>query len=177
MTRSKLTDKFLRKTWEDFERDFKKKYKEEEGKPFKGSGVAQYVTSGVVKRKGVPDVEDVTLLMKLGLFNKDEETIDNRLNAYFEDENNKARGYAGAFCDVCKDLLLDIPIHPQVTAEILNMEDFINKRLEAMDQFSKMIERLNNITDTLKTKDNKEEVTENNDKELGVDNKDTQEDK
>ena len=85
MVRSKLTDKFLRRPWEDFERDFKRKYKEENNKSFQGS-VAQYVTSGVIKRKGLPDVEDVTSLMKIGLFNKDDETIDNRLNAYFKDE-------------------------------------------------------------------------------------------
>lgn len=176
MIRSKLTDKFLRKHWEDFERDFKRKYKEENNKSFQGS-VAQYVTSGVVKRKGLPDVEDVTSLMKIGLFNKDDETIDNRLNAYFEDEENKARGYAGAFCDICKDLTIDIPIHPQVTAEIMNMEEAIAKKLEAMNQLNKVIESLGGLKDKLmETQKQAEEALEETD-ELGVDNKDTQEDK
>ena len=176
MVRSKLTDKFLRRTWEDFERDFKRKYKEENNKSFQGS-VAQYVTSGVVKRKGLPDVEDVTSLMKIGLFNKDDETIDNRLNAYFEDEDNKARGYVGAFCDICKDLTIDIPIHPQVTAEIMSMEEAIAKKLEVMNQLNKVIESLGGLKDKLmKTQKQAEEALEETD-ELGVDNKNTQEDK
>ena len=176
MVRSKLTDKFLRRPWEDFERDFKRKDKEENDESFQGS-VAQYVTSGVVKRKGLPDVEDVTSLMKIGLFNKDDETIDNRLNAYFEDEENKARGYAGAFCDICKDLTIDIPIHPQVTDEIMNMEEAIAKKLEAMNQLNKVIESLGDLKDKLmKTQKQAEEALEETN-ELGVDNKDTQEDK
>ena len=176
MVRSKLTDKFLRRPWEDFERDFKRKYKEENNKSFQGS-VAQYVTSGVVKRKGLPDVEDVTSLMKIGLFNKDDETIDNRLNAYFEDEENKARGYAGAFCDVCKDLILDIPIHPQVTAEIMSMEEAIAKKLDAMNQLNKVIESLGGLKDKLMETQKQAEETLEETNELGVDNKDTQEDK
>lgn len=176
-TRSKLTDKFKRKNWEDSEREFKKKYKEEEGKAFKGS-VVQYVTIGVIQRKGLPDVEDVTYLMKRALLKNTDEEIDDRLSAYFEDENNKARGYAGAFCEVCKDLTLDIPIHPQITEAIMNMEDLINKRLDAMNQLSEMLEKLGNLTNTLKSNDDKkEETTDKKEEELGVDNKDTQEDK
>lgn len=176
MVRSKLTDKFLRRTWEDFERSFKKKYKDEEGKSFNGS-VVQYVTSGVIQRKGLPDVEDVTLLMKQGLFTKDDETIDNRLNAYFEDENNKARGYAGAFCDICKDLTLDIPIHPMITEQIMGLEDAIGKRQDAMSQLTKMIENLGNLTSKIEEakKDTKE--TQDEKEELGVDKENTQEDK
>lgn len=176
MTRSKLSDKFLRKTWEDFERSFKKKYKEEEGKPFKGS-VIQYVTVGVIQRKGLPDVEDVTLLMRQGLFNKDDETIDNRLTAYFEDEENKAKGYAGAFCDLCKDLTLDIPVHPQVTDQIMNLDDFINKRLEATKHFNELLGQLSSLKDKLNEAVDKNETTLENKEDLGVDDKDTQENK
>lgn len=170
-TRSKLTDKFKRKDWEDFERSYKKKFKEEEGKAFTGS-VAQYVTIGVIQRKGLPDVEDVTLLMKRALLKNTEEEIDDRLNIYFEDENNKARGYAGAFCDLCNDLTLDIPIHPQLTEAIRGMEELIEQRMEARNQFNKILEQLGSIKDKLNIAQDK---VEKENEELGVEKEDTQE--
>lgn len=176
MVRSKLTDKFTRKTWEDFERTFKRKYKEENGKPFQGS-VIQYVTSGVIQRKGLPDVEDVTVLMKESLFKKTDEEIDLRLTSYFEDENNKARGYAGAFCDICKDLTFDIPMHPMITEQIMNLEETIVESVNARNKLNNVNKLIESLFNTNKDEAEEVEDKEKKEEELGVDNEDTQEDK
>lgn len=187
MVRSSLTDKFTRKEWEDFEREVKKQYKEETGNTLKCS-VAEYVTIGVINRKGLPDISDITSLMKRGLFNKTDEHINTRINTWLEDEENKEKGYTGIFCEICKDLTLDIPIHPVVNGKIKNMWDTINSRLEKqgnniMKQLIELTKNIQKVSDEVKNvpEEKVDNITDfkevNNEKpeELGVEDKNTQE--
>jgi hypothetical protein len=169
MTRSKLSTKFTLHTWQLFEKEFREKYKAEEGKPFKGN-VIQYVTIGVVQRKRLPDLEDVLLLIKKGNVNCGDDGAEAILEGWLNDDENRERGLAGAFSDICKDLCFDIPVHPTIKEQIFNMEDTISKMQEAYGRFNELLEKLGSIT---KEPDNSEIDKE----KLGVDNENTQENK
>lgn len=180
MKYSSLSTVLTLDSWCKYEKKFKENYKKEEGESFKGS-VAQYITSGVIKRKKLPDVEDEITLIKLLNGNATDEQAYAKLSQWLEDEENRKRGIAGAFCDSCKDLCIAVPIHPVVIAEIDDLEDTINNIQEAMLQMNKMIQSISNLRGKLS--EIKTEEVENeakpveNTEELGVDNKDTQEDK
>ena len=176
MVRSKLSQKFTLHEWQLFERKFKEQYKQEEGKQFKGN-VAQHVTVGVIQRKRLPDLEDVLSLIKLGNINCSDNQAEAVLEGWLNDDENKKRGIAGAFCDICKDLSIDIPIHPLVVKQINEMEETINKMQDTMSQLAKMIESLGNIKERIDEENNKTDDTIENKEELEVDIVDTQEDK
>ena len=61
--------------------------------------IARYITLGVIDRKVVPDIDDVLLLIKLGNNNCEDTQAEAILERWLEDENNKKRGIAGAFCE------------------------------------------------------------------------------
>lgn len=153
-------------SWIRYERNFKKKYKEETGESFKGS-VAQYITSGVVKRKGLPDYEDEIELIKI--LNRDitEEQAIDKLTKWLENEENAVRGITGAFCDSCKDFNILIPIHPVITAEINDLENKINER--ANESTKDALEKMANLFKNLGINKNPDE--------LEVDKNNTQENK
>ena len=176
MARSELVDQYLLHTWQLTEKKFKEQYKKEEEKPFKGN-VAQYLTVGVIQRKGIPDYEDLVTIMRPGCLDSSDDAIAKRVGAWLLKEGNSEKGIAGAFCEVCNTFRLDIPVHEIVNDQIKNMEDNINKRLEAMNQINKMLESLNGLKDKLTETKNKAEATLKENEKLGVDNKDTQEDK
>lgn len=169
MVRSKLSTKFTLHNWQTFEKKFKEQYKKEEDKPFKGN-VAQYVTTGVIQRKKLPDVEDVITLIKLGNVSCGDDGAEAILEGWLNDENNKERGIAGAFCDICKDFCFDIPVHPLVRDQINNLEDTMNQMQDAMSQISEMFKQIGILKD-------KVEETKEKAEELGVDSENTQEDK
>lgn len=189
MKRSILTDKFSRKRWEDYERKIKRQYKEENKKPLNCS-VIEYVTIGVINRKGAPDVEDLTELMKISIC-KDgqslDEEIDDRLKTWLEIDENREKGYMGAFYEVCNDLLFDIPTHPVIAGKIKNMWDISMARINTEDKIKdlfKQLAKLNNNIDKAseETKETEEsnivdfkEVNKEESDEMGVENKDTQE--
>lgn len=189
MKRSLLTDKFNRKRWEDYERKVKRQYKEENKKPLNCS-VIEYVTIGVINRKGTPDVEDLTELMKISIC-KDgqslDEEIDDRLKTWLEIEGNREKGYMGAFCEVCNDLLFDIPTHPVIAGKIKDMWNISMTRINTPDKIKELFNQLTKLKDNIeKESDETKETEENNivdfkevnkeeSDELGVENKDTQE--
>ena len=192
MKRSILTDKFNRKNWEDYERKVKRQYKEENKKPLNCS-VIEYVTIGVINRKGTPDVEDLTELMKISIY-KDgqslDEEIDNRLKTWLEIDGNREKGYMGAFYEVCNDLLYDIPTHPVIAGKIKNMWDISMARINTEDKIKGLFKQLAKLSDNTdkasdetkeikETKDNNivdfKEVNKEESDEMGVENKDTQE--
>lgn len=176
MKRSGLTQKFMLHEWQLFEKRFREQYKKEEGSAFKGN-VTQYVTIGVVQRKKMPDLEDLITLIKLGNINCTDELAEQILDGWLNDEENKNRGIAGAFCDVCKDLCNDIPVHPLIKEQVDSLENTITQMQEAMNQFNKIFEQLSSLKYKLEeTKEKAEETLENNKEELGVE-ADTQENK
>jgi hypothetical protein len=162
MGRSNLTTRFHAGVIGKFEKQFIKNYKEENGESFKGN-VLSYITLGVIQRKRIPDINDCLLLIKLGN-GKDctDEYAEEKLSAWLENEDNRDRGLTGAFCDLCKDMCLDLPINKPFRDQVNGLEELINGTQETMSKLSDMIMNLKNIVD--KNKEN-----------LAVDNKDTQE--
>lgn len=169
MSRSILTTKFFRHDISEFCKKFKENYKKENNEPFKGN-VIQYITDGVISRtNGMPESENCYLLIYLGngiMDNENKETIaDEKIKAWEEIEGNKERGTLGLFCDLCKDLVLDLPICAEHTKLINSLEEQVINMQKARNQ---MTEMLSKFKDMLSNTSEKKE-------ELGVEEKDTQE--
>lgn len=145
MARSNLTTKFIVGTVNRFQKSYR-----DENEDCKKKNIARYITVDVINRKGVPDIDDVLLLIKLGNNMCDDVQAEAILERWLEDENNKARGIAGAFCDVCKDYCLDIPVDSLHKEQCEQLEDIINKRIEMQKQLASMADKMVNILDKFK---------------------------
>jgi hypothetical protein len=145
MTRSNLTTKFIVGTVNRFQKSYR-----DENEDCKKKNIARYITVDVINRKGVPDIDDVLLLIKLGNNMCDDVQAEAILERWLEDENNKARGIAGAFCDVCKDYCLDIPVDSLHKEQCEQLEDIINKRIEMQKQLASMADKMVNMLDKFK---------------------------
>lgn len=177
MVRSNLTTKFHLHTVNEFQKKFRN-----DNEDAKKKNIARYITVDVINRKGVPDIDDCILLIKLGNTNCDDTMAYDILQRWLDDENNKARGITGAFCDLCKDYCIDIPVDSLHREQCEQLEDFIKGRLEAQDKLSKLVEQLTKLKDNIdKTSEEKDKIENNQDfkevntDKLGVDNSDTQE--
>lgn len=183
MVRSNLTTKF------DIDRvnRFQKQY-HLNNEDTKGKNIARYITVDVINRKGVPDIEDCLLLIRLGNSTCDnDEAACDILKRWLDNDENKARGIAGAFCELCKDYCIDIPVDGLHPKHCKQLEEIINKRLE--EQNMDKVEKLNNlilqlaelknkkeqVQNKIKSTDVVQDVPDSEQKELGVQNKDTQE--
>lgn len=167
MSRSNLTTRYHLGVIGKFEKTFKENYKKENGEALKGS-VISYITIGVIQRNRLPEVSDCLTLIKLGNNNCDDTQAQDILNRWFEDEENKSRGLVGAFCDLCKDLCIDIPINLMFTEQINNLEENINKnKLAGGANVAELLKQLKTLSE------NKENIEKLNNK-LG-EKKDTQE--
>ncbi len=145
MARSNLTTKFIVGTVNKFQKSYR-----EENEDCKKKNIARYITVDVINRKGVPDIDDVLLLIKLGNNMCDDAQAEAILERWLEDENNKKRGIAGAFCDVCKDYCLDIPVDSLHREQCEQLEDIINKRIEMQKQLASMADKMAELVDKLK---------------------------
>ena len=152
MSRSNLTTKFIIGTVNKFMKSYRDSNEE-----CKKVNIARYITLGVIDRKVVPDIDDVLLLIKLGNNNCEDTQAEAILERWLEDENNKKRGIAGAFCECCKDYCLDIPVDSLHKEQCEQLEDIINKRLEMQKQLANISEKLSEMLGKLK---NIEEDTE-----------------
>lgn len=152
MSRSNLTTKFIIGTVNKFMKSYR-----ESNEECKKVNIARYITLGVIDRKVVPDIDDVLLLIKLGNNNCEDTQAEAILERWLEDENNKKRGIAGAFCECCKDYCLDIPVDSLHKEQCEQLEDIINKRLEMQKQLANISEKLSEMLGKLK---NIEEDTE-----------------
>ena len=123
------------------------------------------------------DVEDIINLIKLGNVSCGDDGAEAILDGWLNDDNNRERGLAGAFCDICKDFCFDIPIHPQIKEQIYTLEDTINKIQEAVNQFSKLVEQIGSLTSRIEEVKNKAEETIEESEVLEVDKENTQENK
>ena len=145
MARSNLTTKFIVGTVNRFQKSYR-----DENEDCKKKNIARYITVDVINRKGVPDIDDVLLLIKLGNNVCDDVQAEAILERWLEDENNKARGIAGAFCDVCKDYCLDIPVDSLHKEQCEQLEDIINKRIEMQKQLASMADKMTELIDKFK---------------------------
>lgn len=145
MARSNLTTKFIVGTVNRFQKSYR-----DENEDCKKKNIARYITVDVINRKGVPDIDDVLLLIKLGNNMCDDVQAEAILERWLEDENNKKRGIAGAFCDVCKDYCLDIPVDSLHKEQCEQLEDIINKRIEMQKQLASMADKMTELIDKFK---------------------------
>lgn len=145
MARSNLTTKFIVGTVNRFQKSYR-----DENEDCKKKNIARYITVDVINRKGVPDIDDVLLLIKLGNNMCDDVQAEAILERWLEDENNKVRGIAGAFCDVCKDYCLDIPVDSLHKEQCEQLEDIINKRIEMQKQLASMADKMTELIDKFK---------------------------
>jgi hypothetical protein len=177
MVRSNLTTKFHLNTVNKFQKAFR-----QDNEDAKKKNIARYITVDVINRKGVPDIEDCVLLIKLGNTNCDDEQAYDILQRWLDNDDNKARGIAGAFCELCKDYCIDIPVDGLHKKQCEQLEEIINSRLEAQDKLSNLLSQLTNLKDKIEQAQNKientdvvQDVPNSEQKELGVQNEDTQE--
>lgn len=161
--RSILTDKFTPFSWAQFEKQYKRKLKEDNTEKISGN-VMINVTLGVIDEKTIPDIDDCLLLIREGSLNKSDEAIKEKIDAWMERDNNKERGYTGMFCDVCKDLVMDLPINKEFADRINMMEEYINNKVELQNKMSDINKLLSGalekLGDAVKNIDNKDADTE-----------------
>jgi hypothetical protein len=181
MVRSNLTTKFHIHTVNEFQKKFR-----QDNEDAKKKNIARYITVDVINRKGVPDIEDCILLIKLGNTNCDEQQAEDILQRWLDDDKNKARGITGAFCELCKDYCKDVPVDSLHKEQCNQLEELINNRLEAQNKLQSLMEQLTKLKDNIdkaseetsaeeKNIDEFKEVNEEKPDELGVEIKDTQE--
>lgn len=177
MVRSNLTTKFHLHTVNEFQ----KKYRTD-NEDCKKKNIARYITVDVIGRKGVPDIDDCILLIKLGNTNCDDTMAYDILQRWLDNEDNKARGITGAFCELCKDYCIDIPVDSLHREQCEKLEDFINSRLEAQNKLSSLMEQLTKLkgdidkaAEKVETPETQEDFREVNSEQLGVEDNNTQE--
>lgn len=154
MARSNLTTKFHINTVNKFQKQFRL-----DNEDAKKKNIARYITTDVVNRKGVPDIEDCILLIKLGNLNCDDQQAEDLLQRWLDDENNKARGIAGAFCELCKDYCLDIPVDSLHKQQCDQLEEIINKRLEGQNKLNELLSKLTEFGEKLDAIDKQTDET------------------
>lgn len=154
MARSNLTTKFHINTVNKFQKQFRL-----DNEDAKKKNIARYITTDVVNRKGVPDIEDCILLIKLGNLNCDDQQAEDLLQRWLDDENNKARGIAGAFCELCKDYCLDIPVDSLHKQQCDQMEEIINKRLEGQNKLNELLSKLTEFSEKIDAIDKQTDET------------------
>ena len=184
MVRSNLTTKFHIGVVNKFQKQYR-----QDNEDAKKKNIARYITVDVVNRKGEPDIEDCILLIKLGNTNCDDQQAEDILQRWLDDENNKARGITGAFCELCKDYCIDIPVDSLHKEQCEKLEEFINGRLDAQNKLNELMSQLTKLKDNIdkasnEVKENNEEVdnitdfkevTDTKENEPGVDSDNTQE--
>lgn len=168
MSRSNLTTKYHLGVIDRFEKEFKSNYKKDNDEKFKGN-VLMYTTLGVIQRKEIPDISDCITLIKLGNNNCDDQQAYDLLERWLDIDENKDRGIVGAFCELCKDLCLDINVNKTFKEQINKLEETVTNR---QDSKKKLLESLTNMTEMLNKLKNKQdsekEISENKDEELSI---------
>ena len=141
---------------------FRKKYKEDRGKDFKGN-LLLGITLDVLNEKGFPDVEDIIRLIILGKGYEDD--AEKRAYAFLEQvkqrEEYKERGELGIFCDLCRDAHIDKNMHKDILKVIDYSEKQIVERLNSMckkNAFNDMVENLKLLSENIKAVENKQET-------------------
>lgn len=153
MARSRFTTKFTIHNIGEFEKSFKRQYKEEHGKEFIGNPLYA-ITLGVIQKKRLPEINDVITITKLGNFKVTDEQVEMSIQNGLEDEAYQERGLTGIFCDVCKDLVIDVPLNKHFVYKVKNLEDTINKQQEDLDSFSNIFTKLAGLKDKINNIEN-----------------------
>ena len=166
---------FTPHNFNEIAKEFKAKYKEENGETFKGN-VYFAMTIGVINTKKIPDIEDCLLLIRGGNNLCDIKTAEDKYTSFVK--AYPERGTIGCFCDMCRLLNQDLPFANQFGDMLEGLEvsikeyiDSIKKRKEIQKIFHKAWSSANindikngkvNINDILNNiAPNKEEVTDN----------------
>lgn len=137
MKRSSLILKATPGIIASFERDYKKKYKEENGKQLEGN-VIKSIIKDIVTSGGTPNLCDIIPLIKV--FNNDctDEQAYDIYSRWLDTEGNTDKGIRGAFCELCGGIALDWPLDPDFTNMLKNMESILieNDKINKMQEES-----------------------------------------
>lgn len=155
--RSNLTVKFNLGVVNKFQKSLR-----ENDKELKKKNLSRYMTLDVINRKGIPDIDDCIQLIKLGNNNCEEEQAYDILNRWLEDENNRKRGLAGAFAELCKDYSLDIPVDSLFKEQCDEIESSIQGRLNLQTQLNGLFDKITNLKNTLENNKNNEDTDDKN---------------
>lgn len=171
MTRSSLSLKANPFVIAKFEKEFKKAYKEENDKPFKGN-VIKYIIIEILNSGGTPNLCDIVPIIKALNNDCPEEQVYDIYSRWLEIDGNKERGMRGAFCDLCKDIALDWPLDTDFTQMLINMESVILEKEKANKAFEDSLNKLVSMLQNIGTKIDKDSINDNaNVVENNTDNK------
>ena len=144
--------------------DYKKKYKEENGTPFKGNVLVE-VTINVLYNTGFPNNEDIIRLIIAGK-GYEEDAVKKAydfLEQVKQREEYKERGKFGIFCDLCRDAHIDLNMNKQFIEVIDYFEKQILEKLEnttRKNNWDYMLEQLQKFSESLGTVDKEQETAE-----------------
>ena len=168
MSRSGLADQFTRGTWYKFSKEYKEKYKKENGKDLEND-VAYEITFGKIFKKvqriktiqnedGTiskqiveenemkhPEIEDDILLIKLGNKNCDDESALIKIDRYYEKEENEEVGQLGMHLDLMCDFYKDLKIRAGAYKSACKLRDEYREKIK---KSLNDIENINSETDT-----------------------------
>lgn len=144
---------FTPHNFNEIAKDFKARYKEENGEQFKGN-VYLAMTIGVIQDKKIPDIDDCLLLIRGGNNLCDINTAEDRYTAFIK--AYPERGTIGCFCDMCRILNQDIPFAKQVGGMLEGLEESINEYLDAKQKISDMKKQLQGALSNLNINDIKD---------------------
>lgn len=144
MKRSILTSKYFPRDLANYTKNFKAEYKVENDEVFKGD-VISYITVGIINSKGLPDIDDIYTLLKLGNKGLEDSELDIKLSDALSNEEYKERGLLGIFCDLCKDLCIDIPVNKEFTDTVNRLEDIALSRAELQKQITSLSDKIGQL--------------------------------
>lgn len=162
MKRSNCSIKFKPGIVAKFSKKYKEQYKKDNGTKYEGNVLYDISVGVIEKKKGVPEVEDTLLLLKLGQMDCTDEVAETLLEKLLESDEYKDRGLLGIHCDLCKDICLDIPVHSKFTEVVNNLEQTTVEMIDARNKIKELTNQLSGFIKNMEKKiETVEDTTEN----------------
>lgn len=144
---------FTPHNFDEIAKEFKARYKEENGAQFKGN-IYFAMTIGIINAKKIPDIEDCLLLIRGGNNLCDISTAEKIYLGFIK--AYPKRGTIGCFCDMCRILNQDLPFAEQVGDMLEDLENSINEYLDAKQKINDMKKQLQGALSNLNINDIKD---------------------
>lgn len=142
MANSRLSKRFKLYDWNKFSKEYKKRYKEENGKALLQNTAIFLTFSKLSKpslfddRKSVfrePEIEDVTTLIKLGNNNCSDEECCEILENYLNDTSIEGVGLTLAMIDLIIDFYSNLNISAELTKKAIELKEEYLKSISKTD--------------------------------------------
>lgn len=131
MSNSRLSKRFQLYDWNKFSKEYKKTYKEENGKPL-NQNTAFYLTFGQLTKPSLfdadkssfkePEVESVVRLIRLGNNNCSEEDACTILENYLDDDSIVGRSLTLAMIDLIIDFYSNLRLSSEMLAKATELK-------------------------------------------------------